>query len=80
MIKDGIQSWDIRTNKLIKESKKFWGSVNDLELFPNGSNILTCSDYVVRNAADKNIVVWDFDSVCLYHLVYKFRLNYTNLI
>ncbi|PKY26498.1 WD40 repeat-like protein [Rhizophagus irregularis] len=63
MIKDGIQSWDIRTNKLIKESKKFWGSVNDLEFFPDGNNILTCSDYVVRNAADKNIVVWDFDSL-----------------
>ncbi|CAG8699281.1 16197_t:CDS:2 [Funneliformis mosseae] len=63
MIKDGIYSWDIRSNKIIKETKKFWGSVNDLEFFPDGNSLLTCSDYVVRNASDKNIVVWDYDSL-----------------
>ncbi|RIB21884.1 WD40-repeat-containing domain protein [Gigaspora rosea] len=56
MIQDGIRSWDLRTNKVIKETRKFMGSVNDIEFFPNGNNILTCSDYVVRNASDKNIM------------------------
>ncbi|CAG8733829.1 15977_t:CDS:2, partial [Racocetra fulgida] len=46
MLQDGIRSWDLRTNKVIKESRKFFGSVNDIEFFPNGDNILTCSDYV----------------------------------
>ncbi|CAJ0638393.1 19065_t:CDS:2 [Entrophospora sp. SA101] len=63
MMKDGIKSWDIRSNKIIKETKKFWGGVNDLEFFPDGNKLLTCSDYVVKNAADKNIIVWDFDSM-----------------
>ncbi|CAG8669545.1 1248_t:CDS:2 [Dentiscutata erythropus] len=63
MIQDGIRSWDLRTNKVIKESRKFMGSVNDIEFFPNGNNILTCSDYVVRNASDKNIMVWEIDSM-----------------
>ncbi|CAG8545252.1 33301_t:CDS:2 [Gigaspora margarita] len=63
MIQDGIRSWDLRTNKVIKETRKFMGSVNDIEFFPNGNNILTCSDYVVRNASDKNIMVWEIDSM-----------------
>ncbi|CAG8446843.1 5265_t:CDS:2 [Ambispora gerdemannii] len=62
MTKDGLISWDVRANKIIKEFRKFWGSANDLEFFPDGSQLLTCSDYVVRNSADKNIVVWDVGS------------------
>ncbi|KAG9290774.1 hypothetical protein G9A89_011737 [Geosiphon pyriformis] len=62
MSKDGIISWDTRSHKLIKEFRKFWGSVNDLEFLPDGGELVTCSDYVVRNSADKNIVVWDFES------------------
>ncbi|CAG8459540.1 9340_t:CDS:2 [Acaulospora colombiana] len=62
MMKDGIQSWDLRSNKVIKESKKFWGGVNDLEFFPDGTNLLCCSDYVVRNSSDKNIMIWDINS------------------
>ncbi|CAG8600072.1 1448_t:CDS:2 [Ambispora leptoticha] len=63
MTKDGLISWDMRANKIIKEFRKFWGSVNDLEFFPDSSQLLTCSDYVVRNSADKNIVVWDATAV-----------------
>ena len=65
MSKDGVITWDVRSNKSINQFRKFWGSVNDLEFLPTGKEILTCSDYVVRNAADKNIVVWDSDSVSI---------------
>lgn len=63
MMKDGIRTWDLRSNKVVKESRKFWGSVNDIEFFPDGINLLCCSDYVVRNSSDKNIMVWDINSV-----------------
>ncbi|CAG8478976.1 250_t:CDS:2 [Cetraspora pellucida] len=54
---------DIETGITIQESRKFFGSVNDIEFFPSGDNVLTCSDYVVRNASDKNIMVWEIDSM-----------------
>ncbi|KAK9722488.1 hypothetical protein K7432_002642 [Basidiobolus ranarum] len=62
MHKGGLLAWDIRSNQIIKSYPRFFGQVQDFQFLPDSKYFMTCSDFVLRNSADKSIVVWDFDS------------------
>ncbi|ORX89492.1 WD40 repeat-like protein, partial [Basidiobolus meristosporus CBS 931.73] len=62
MFKGGLLAWDIRSNQIVRTYSRFFGQVQDLQFLPDSKFFMTCSDFVLRNASDKSIVVWDYDS------------------
>ena len=52
-----------------------WGvifQVQDLAFIQNGSQMLSCNDFVTRDSTDRNIMAWDFQSgVVLSNQIYQ---------
>ncbi|ORX86802.1 WD40 repeat-like protein [Anaeromyces robustus] len=80
LYKKGIVCWDVRSNKIVKEYKGFFGQVQDLEFLDEGKTFLAASDIIKRNSTDKAIVVWDFSGgVIISNQIYQEAYNCTAL-
>jgi WD40 repeat protein len=60
--KGTIKLWDLRTGKSVCEYSKALGQVMDLDFSPDGKRFVSTSDIAKRNASDKALVVWNFET------------------
>jgi len=63
--KSGILCWDIRSRSVTKEFRGMFGSIQSLEFLNRGTQLVASSDATKRNATDKAILIWDFDSTII---------------
>jgi WD40 repeat protein len=69
--KGTIKLWDLRTGKSVCEYSKALGQVMDLDFSPDGKRFVSTSDIAKRNASDKALVVWNFETqIALSNQVY----------
>ena len=57
-----VQSWDLRTHKIVNTYTGAGGQILDLELLNNGKEIVASSDIVRKNAASQMMLVWETSS------------------
>jgi len=60
--KGTIKLWDLRMGKSVCEYSKALGQVMDLDFSPDGKRFVSTSDIAKRNASDKALVVWNFET------------------
>lgn len=69
--KGTIKLWDLRMGKSVCEYSKALGQVMDLDFSPDGKRFVSTSDIAKRNASDKALVVWNFETqIALSNQVY----------
>ena len=60
--KSHVQSWDIRSGKVVNTFNGTDGQILDLEFLTNNVEMVASADVVKKNSSSETVVVWDYRS------------------
>lgn len=60
--KSHVQSWDIRSGKVVNTFNGTDGQILDLEFLANNVEMVASADVVKKNSSSETVVVWDYRS------------------
>jgi len=60
--KSQVQTWDLRSGRIVNTYKGADGQILDLEFLPNKLEMIASADVVKKNSSNETIVVWDYRS------------------